>query len=430
MRCQPSLNRQILALAVPALGALAAEPLFLLTDTAMVGHLGETALAALAIAQTIIQTTLGLMIFLAYATTPRVAHRLGAGDTRGAVSAGFDGMWLALAISLLLLCCLPLLPWLISQFSPPVAVASAALDYVTISWWGLPCMLLVIASTGLLRGLHDTRTPLVIATCGFLANIALNYVFIYIVTMGVAGSALGSVIANAVMCMVYVAIAIRAAKKHGSQIRPNFTGVFHAAINSVWLLIRNLSLRSSLIILVAIATSLGTTQLAAVQVVQSLFFSLALILDSLAIAGQALIGVSRGAGDKERMQHVTRRLVYWGVISGVIAGVILAVTAPVLAQLFTSDNGVSRLLTGLIWILAASLPLAGYVFTLDGVLMGAEDVKYLAGVQIMALAAFCLVLSAVWIWPHVYILWACFACGFMLARGVGLGWRYRKIGFA
>lgn len=423
-----ALDRDILRLAVPALGALAAEPLFLLTDTAMVGHLGSAQLGSLAIAGTVIQTVLGLMIFLAYETTPRVARRLGAGDRPGAISAGFDGIWLALIVSAVLLAVgLPLLPTAVGLFGPPPEVAAGALDYLTISWWGLPFMLTVIAATGLLRGLQDARTPLYVAAGGFIANIGLNAVFIYGLGMGVAGSALGSVIAHVGMCTIYLVITIRAARRHGAGLRPDWTGVLASARTSGWLLLRNGSLRAAMIILIVLATSLGTAALAAIQVIQTLFNSLALVLDSLAIAGQALIGLELGRRRADRVAAINRRLITWGIGFGVLVGVLLAASSPVLGRLFTQDVEVRGMLVGLVLILAAGMPLAGYVFTLDGVLMGAEDSRYLALAQFGALLGYAaLVAVAVTACPTVHVLWACFGIGFVLWRAVGLGWRVRN----
>ncbi|GAA4285241.1 MATE family efflux transporter [Brevibacterium daeguense] len=423
-----ALDRDILGLAVPALGALAAEPLFLLADTAMVGHLGPSALGALAIASTILQTVLGLMIFLAYATTPRVARRLGAGDQAGAISAGFDGIWLALITSAVLLVVgLPFIDTAVGWFNPTAEVAAGAVGYLTISWWGLPFMLTVIAATGLLRGLQDTRTPLYVATGGFLANIGLNALFIYGLEMGVAGSALGTLIAHVAMCSIYLVIAVRAARRFGAGLRPDWRGVLSSARTSGWLLLRNGSLRAAMIILVVLATGLGTVQLAAIQVIQTLFNALALVLDSLAIAGQALIGLELGLRRRDRVAAINRRLIQWGIGFGIVVGALLALVSPVLGRVFTQNSEVAGLITGLALILAVGMPLAGYVFTLDGVLMGAEDSRYLAVAQFGALLAYCLLLAVVFrTWPNVHVLWACFGIGFVAWRAIGLGWRVRN----
>ncbi len=428
MRSAPEgLNRSILALALPALGALAAEPIFLLADTAMVGHLGADALGALAIAGTIVQTVLGLMIFLAYATTPRVARHLGRGDQRGAISAGFDGIWLALLCSAVLLAVgLPLLPTVLGLFHPAPEVVPGALSYLRISWLGLPFMLVVVAATGLLRGLQDTKTPLYVAAAGFAVNIALNAVFIYGFDMGVAGSALGTVCAHGAMCAVYVVIAVRAARRLGADLRPDWAGVLAAARMSGWLLLRNASLRAALIVLILCATSLGTVALAALQIAQTLFNALALVLDAIAIAGQALIGLELGRGDRERVAAVERRLLLWGTGFGAVVGVVLGVLSPWIGAAFTSDDAVRTLLVPLVLVLALSLPIAGWVFTLDGILMGAEDARYLALAQF---ASFVVLAACAWaamaVSGSMVALWASFCFGFMGARAVTLGLRMR-----
>lgn len=422
-----SLDREILRLAVPALGALIAEPLFLLADTAMVGHLGPHALGGLAIASTVLQTVLGLMIFLAYATTPRVAKRMGAGDIRGAVSAGFDGMWLSVVISALLLAGgLPLIGPVVRAFGPAPEVEVAAVTYLTISWWGLPFMLLVIAGTGLLRGLQDTRTPLWVAGGGFGANIALNALFIYGLDLGIAGSAIGSVIAQAGMAAVVLGIAFRAAVRYDASLLPHWTGVWSSARTSGWLLVRSAALRAALILLVFEATALGTTQLAALQVVQTLFFAMALALDALAIAGQALIALRLGAEDVPGVQSLTARLVRWGLGFGIVCAVLVAAGAVWIPYAFSGDVAVRSLITALLLVFAVGLPLAGVVFVLDGVLLGAEDARYLALAQVASFAVFAALLyGAMAVWPHAVTAWAAFVLGFLGARGVTLGVRAR-----
>ncbi|MBC7401657.1 MAG: MATE family efflux transporter, partial [Microbacteriaceae bacterium] len=196
MRVHP-LDREILGLALPTLAALVAEPLFLLVDTAMIGHLGSVPLAGLGIASVVLQTAVGLLIFLAYATTPAVARLLGSGDRRAAVQAGVDGAWLALAMgAALLVVGVVFAPAAVAAFGVAPDVSAAAVRYLSISAWGLPAMLFVLAATGLLRGLQNTRTPLVIVAVGFTANAVLNAVFIFGFGWGISGSAVGTVIAQ------------------------------------------------------------------------------------------------------------------------------------------------------------------------------------------------------------------------------------------
>lgn len=420
------LDREIIRLALPALGALVAEPLFLLTDTALVGHLGAAPLAGMGLASSVLQTVVGLLVFLAYAATPAVARRLGAGDRPGAIRAGIDGMWLALAIGVALLAGIPAAAPLVSLFGADAAVASAASGYLAISVAGLPAMLLVLAATGLLRGLQDTRTPLVVATVGFAVNAALNAALIYGAGLGVAGSALGTVIAQWGMAAVYVALAVRSARATGVPLRPGLRATAAVAASGFWLLVRTASLRLALLATTVVATRLGTEQLAATQIAMTLFFTIAFVLDALAIAGQALIGHGLGAGDPARVRAVTRRLVQAGVVFGVGLGVLVLALSPVLGAVFSSDDEVRRTLAPMLVVLAVSVPLGGFVFVLDGVLIGAGDARYLAITGAINVAVYLPLLVAVTVTDASSLwLWAAFGLGYLGARAITLGVRAR-----
>ncbi len=374
-----AIDRRILGLAVPALGALVAEPLFLATDTALVGHLGVDPLAGLGIASTVLQTAIGLLVFLAYATTPAVARLLGAGDRAGAVRAGVDGIWLAIALGVVLAVAGALTAHpLVAAFGASERVTELAALYLGISCGGIPAMLAVIAATGLFRGLQDTRTPLVIAAAGFTANAALNAVLIYGVGWGIAGSAVGTVVAQWGMAVACAAIALRHARREGASVRPGLPGVAAAARSGGWMLLRTLTLRVALIATVVAATGLGTVTLASTQVVFQLTFLFALALDAFAIAAQAMIGYDLGAGTHEQVRATVRRLVGWGVASGIVLGGALAAAAPWLGPVFSSDAGVVEAVPVGAWVVAATMPLGALVFVLDGVLIGASDGRYLA----------------------------------------------------
>ncbi|MFD4422383.1 MATE family efflux transporter [Agromyces sp. NPDC058484] len=428
-------DRDILRLAVPALGALVAEPLFLLADTAMVGHLGATPLAGLGLASAVLQTIIGLMVFLAYATTPAVARRFGAGDERGAVASGVDGLWLALALGVVLaLAGWVSTPWLVGAFGASAEVAAAASVYLSISMAGLPAMLVVFASTGLLRGLQDTRTPLWVAGIGFAANIALNAVFIYGLGWAIAGSAVGTVIAQWGMVAAYVVVVSRHAGRVGASPWPHHAGVLRGAASGGWLFLRTLSLRAALLLATWAATSLGSDELAAYQVAITLYFTLGFALDALAIAAQALIGRALGAGDLEQVRAVLRRCVQWGVGSGAVLGALVIATAWVLPAVFTSSASVAALLPPSLVLLGLSAPLGGLVFVLDGVLIGAGDARYLAWTGLVNLAAFVPLALGTVRWADAAglagaaaLAWltASFAIGYLAARGVTLGLRAR-----
>ncbi|HEY9307129.1 MAG TPA: MATE family efflux transporter [Microbacterium sp.] len=426
-----TLNRDILRLAVPALGALIAEPLFLIVDSALVGHLGVEPLAGLGIASAVLQTIVGLMVFLAYSTTPAVARRFGAGDPSRAVSVGIDGMWLALGIgAVLALVGYAATPALVGLFGATPEVAQQAEIYLGISMWGLPAMLVVFAATGLLRGMQDTVTPLWIAGLGFGANALLNWAFIYGFGWGIAGSAVGTVVAQWGMVAAYAVVVGRLARRHEASIRPQREGVRGSARSGGWLFLRTVSLRIALLATVAVATGLGTVELAGWQVAFTIFSTAAFALDALAIAAQALIGKGLGAEQTGLVRRVLGRTVAWGAWFGVITGALIGALSGVIGLLFTGDPGIAALVQPALIVLAIAQPVCGVVFVLDGVLIGAGDAKYLAIVGVLNLVPFvpALVLVAV-LHPVGAAGLAWLALSFfgvyMLARLITLGWRVR-----
>jgi putative MATE family efflux protein len=334
--CAHDADREILRLALPALGALVAEPLFLLADTAIVGRLGTPELAGLGIAATVLATFVNVSIFLAYSTTAAVAHLLGAGDLRGALRQGVDGCWLALLIGGgTLVLGLPLTPWIVALFNPAPNVAAHAETYLRISLAGIPAMLLVLAATGVLRGLQDTRTPLVVAATGAVVNVPLNLALVHGAGLGIAGSAIGTV---AVQTATIFAVIVRpGAHRHGASLRPHWPGVRRSFDAGVPLLIRTLAMRVAFIVTTLVATALGTAPLAAHQVVFNTWLLLALVLDAVAIAAQALVGRALGAEDVTAARSITRRMVQWGVVAGIVLGVLLLAGGSVYARLFTTD---------------------------------------------------------------------------------------------
>ncbi|MCU1407707.1 MAG: family efflux transporter [Glaciihabitans sp.] len=367
------------------------------------------------------------MVFLAYATTPTVARRLGAGDRPGAIRAGIDGMWLALMIGAALLAVgLPSAPAVVGLFGAGDGVTDAATTYLSISVWGLPGMLLVIAATGLLRGLQDTTTPLVVAIAGFALNAGLNVLFIYGFGWGIAGSATGTVVAQWAMATVYVAMAVRAARSSGASLKPGLVGVTGAVASGSWLLLRTASLRAAMLATVIAATSIGVHELATLQIALTLFSTIAFVLDSLAIAGQSMIGHGLGARNVDRVTGITRRLIEIGIGGGVLIGLLLAALAQVLAPVFTSDSDVRALLPSVVLVMAIGIPLAGYVFVLDGVLIGAGDARYLALAGLISVVVYLPLLAVVvasdagLVW-----LWVVFGFGYMGARAITLGVRAR-----
>ncbi|WP_406353614.1 MATE family efflux transporter [Streptomyces sp. NBC_00658] len=382
-------DREIVALAVPAFGSLVAEPLFLMADTAIVGHLGTAQLAGLGIASALLMTAVGVFVFLAYATTAAVARRVGAGDLRAAIRQGMDGIWLALLIGAAVIAvALPTAPALMELFGASDTAAPYAITYLRISSLGIPAMLVVLAATGVLRGLQDTKTPLYVAVGGFVANGALNVGLVYGAGLGIAGSAWGTVIAQCGMAAAYLYVVIRGARKHGASLRPDSAGIRACAQAGAPLLVRTLSLRAILMIATAVAARLGDADIAAHQIILSLWSLLAFALDAIAIAGQAIIGRYLGAGDAQGAREACRRMVQWGIAAGVVLGLLVIAARPLFLPLFTSDSVVQNTALPALLLVAVSQPISGIVFVLDGVLMGAGDGPYLAWAMLLTLLVF------------------------------------------
>ncbi|MFF1319742.1 MULTISPECIES: MATE family efflux transporter [Streptomyces] len=382
-------DREIVALAVPAFGALVAEPLFVMADSAIVGHLGTAQLAGLGVASALLMTAVSVFVFLAYATTAAVARRVGSGDLQAAIRQGMDGIWLAILLGVAVIAVvLPTAPFLVELFGASDTAAPYATTYLRISALGIPAMLVVLAATGVLRGLQDTRTPLYVAVAGFVANAVLNVGLVYGADLGIAGSAWGTVIAQFGMAAIYLVVVVRGARKHGASLRPDSAGIRASAQAGVPLLVRTLSLRAILMIATAVAARLGDADIAAHQIILSLWSLLAFALDAIAIAGQAIIGRYLGAGDAEGARAACRRMVEWGIAAGVVLGLLVVVSRPLLLPLFTSDSVVKDAALPALLVVALSQPICGVVFVLDGVLMGAGDGPYLAWAMVLTLAVF------------------------------------------
>ncbi|WP_416961226.1 MATE family efflux transporter [Streptomyces sp. Agncl-13] len=382
-------DREIVTLAVPAFGALVAEPLFVMADSAIVGHLGTAQLAGLGVASALLTTAVSVFVFLAYATTAAVARRVGAGDLQAAIRQGMDGIWLALLIGATVIAVvLPSAPALVDLFGASDTAAPYATTYLRISSIGIPAMLIVLAATGVLRGLQNTKTPLYVAISGFVANGVLNVGLVYGADLGIAGSAWGTVIAQWGMAAVYLVVVIRGARRHGASLSPDISGIRASAQAGAPLLVRTLSLRAILLIATAVAARLGDADIAAHQIILSLWSLLAMALDAIAIAGQAIIGRYLGADDPTGARAACRRMVQWGIAVGVVLGLLVILSRPLFLPLFTSDPIVKDTALPALIMVALSQPICGVVFVLDGVLMGAGDGPYLAGAMVVTLAVF------------------------------------------
>jgi putative MATE family efflux protein len=419
-------DAEIFRLAVPAFGALVAEPLFLLADSAIVGHLGTNQLAGLGVAATIVSSSVSLCIFLAYGTTAAVARSLGAGDLPGALRRGVDGLWLAVLLGALLgVIGFGSASVLVGWFGTKAGAAGYAVTYLRVSMFGLPAILGVFAMTGVLRGLQDTKTPLFVAVGANLANAGLNYTLVYILDMGIAGSALGTVTAQWASMLVYVAVVLRGVRQEGVSLGFSRAGVMRSFTASAPLVLRNVSLRLVVVSSALVAARIGSADLAAHQVAFTVWTTLALGLDAVAIAGQALVGRYLGASDVAGARDATRRMIELSVAFGIVLAIVIFATRQLIPQLFSDDPEVRRLLAAVLLIIAVMQPAAGVVFALDGVLIGAGDMRYLALAQALTVVVFVPLAAAVLTLDlGLQGLWWAIG-GWVVARLTMLVWRQR-----
>jgi putative MATE family efflux protein len=400
---------------------------YVLTDTAIVGHLGTVELAGLAAAASIILTAYSLCIFLAYGTTSAVARLLGAGEEREAAHQAVQGLWLALVLGAATAgAVLVASPWLLDLVGAQGDVRAAAATYLHVSLLGFPALLLTLAGTGYLRGIQDTRTPLYVAVGTAVLNLVLEVLLIPVLGYGIGASALATVVAQTVGAAVYVGRILPSARARSTSLRPDVAAIRRLLVVGRDLVIRTAALRGSLLLATATAARIGVADLGAHQVAFEIWSFLALGLDALAIAGQAMTGRLLGSGDADGARAAGRRLIEWGVVGGVAVAVLIVLVRPWLPHLFSDDPAVIGLIAFLLWWVAVLQPVNAVVFVLDGVLIGAGDQRFLALAMVAAFAAFAVVAGAVlaldlgigWLWAALTVL--------MTARLIALGLRFRR----
>ena len=398
-------DREILRLAVPALAALTAEPLYILADTAVVGRLGTPQLGGLAVASSLLLIGYSVFIFLAYGTTATVSRLLGAKEMRRAAHHAVQSVWLAAIIGIsLAVGGFVFGDGLISLMGGDGEVGTHAEVYFRISLLGVPAMLVTLAGVGYLRGLQDTKRPLYVALSTAIINLVIELVLIYGFDQGIGASALSTVIAQWIGAAIFVAWIRNAVQTHGVNFRPDLKVITQVAGDGIDLFIRTAALRGSLTVTLAVAARIGTDDLAAHQIAFEIWNLLALTLDAVAIAAQAMIGMTLGSGDAARARSLGRRMIQWGFWCGVGLGCIVGLLSPLLPHLFTADAAVLSLTAFLLIHVAVQQPLAGMVFALDGILIGAGNLRFLA--VTMWLAAVVLVGGGL----------------IVLATGAGIGW--------
>jgi putative MATE family efflux protein len=370
----------VLALAAPALVVLAAEPLYLLVDTAVVGNLGTVALGGLAVGGGLLAWAAALLNFLAYGTTARAARRAGAGDRAGAVGEGVQATWLALALGLAVLALFQVLAGPLTRALAGGAgpVAAAGETWLRIASLGAPLLLVSLAGNGWLRGVQELRRPMHYVLTGSLLSLVLCPLLVHPAGLGLAGSAIANLAGQALSAALFV----RALLREGVPWRPRPRAIRAQMVIGRDLLLRAAVLQLAFLTATGVVARAGTAELAAHQIALQMFLFLALVLDAYAIAAQTLVGQALGAGRPGEARATARRVTLWGLGTGVVVGVLLVAVRPVVLPLFTDDPAVVEQATVAWLFLAGMQPLAGVVFALDGVLMGAGDVGYLRTVTI------------------------------------------------
>ncbi|MGW5671158.1 MATE family efflux transporter [Micromonospora sp. NPDC003776] len=385
--------RRIAALALPALVVLAAEPLYVLVDTAVVGHLGRVPLAALAVGGTVMTLTAWLGTVVAYGTTGRSARRFGLGDRAAAVAEGVQASWLAATVGVLVAVAIGIGGgWLARTLvGGPGAVADAAATWLRIAALGAPGLLLAAAGNGWLRGIQDTRRPLLFVLAPNLLSALLCPLLVYPAGLGLAGSAVANAVAQTLSGALFAAALVR----ERVSLRPRPRMIRHQLVLSRDLLVRGVAFQASFLSATAVAARFGAAAVGAHQIAVQLWFFTALVLDALAIAAQALIGAALGAGDAAGARFLARRIALLGGLCGVAFAVLIAAGAGVVPSWFSADPQVrEQAMVAWPWFVALQ-PIGGVVFALDGVLIGAGDVRYLRNLTIVAaLGGF---LPAIWL---------------------------------
>ena len=419
-------DRELLRLAVPAVGALVAEPLYLLADTAVVGHLGTSPLAGLAVASGVLLFAYGMCIFLAYGTTASVARLTGAGRPEAAAAQAVQGLWLAASLGVTLAV---LGAWFGQRLLGLLGAEGPVLDqagtYLRISLLGAPAMLVMLAGVGYLRGLRDTMRPLWVAVGTAALNLILEVVLIYGFGLGIGASAAATVVAQWIGAGCYLAWIGSEVRCYEVSLGPDWSALRRLALVSTDLMVRNLSLGGTFLVGTSVAARIGAAPVAAHQVAFHLWMTLALTMDGLAIAAQAMVGTALGAGDGDGARRIGRRTIVWSVGVGITLGLALLFARDSVSGLFSNDPAVVGLAGFLLLHVGLMAPLSGVAFALDGILIGAGDQRFMA----RAMTASALVATAVmaagrladlgigWLWAAIWV--------FVAGRSVILGARFR-----
>ncbi len=415
-------DRAIFRIALPALGALAADPLVSIVDTAFVGRLGAEPLAALGVVTGLFGFAFFIFNALAYASTPLISRAVGSGDRQAAANYAGQALFVAALLGLVGVVILEALaPWLVRAMGAGADLEGPAVSYLRIRGLALPAVLAITVGHGIFRGMADTKTPLVVSVGFNLVNLVLDPVLIFGFDLGLNGAAIASVIAQMAggAAFLWLLLSGRAGldierRAHGFGAMRSLLGAGSA------LTVRTLALVSTFTLAAAVATRIGTVEIAAHQVASQIWLFLALVVDSIAIAGQTLVANHLGEGDGRTARRLADRMLAWGVLWGVLLAIVFWLLRDTLPGWFTSDPEVAAVAMGLLPFVALTQPINSIVFVFDGILIGAEQFRFLATAMVGAAIVTCALLvmagtiTAVW-WALVVL---------MVARVIPMAIRY------
>lgn len=399
------LDRRIIGLALPALGSLLVEPIYVLTDTAVVGRLGTVPLGGLALASTVLNTLVWVFNFLSYGTTVRVAVRRGRGDLAGAAADALQALWLALAVGIVVAMVIGLGAYsLLDVLGDDPAVLTQGTTYLRISAIGVPFQFITLACIGYLYGLPDVKRPFLVAASATSVNLVLELVLVFGFDKGIAGSAWGTVIAQMASAAAMLAIVVPRLRRDGLHRLVVVPRVMWEVVKvGAHLVQRTAFLLAALALATATASKVGTAQLAGHQIAAQLFLFLAIGVDMFKVSGQSLVGHALGSGDRAAAEDIVVHLRRWAWRVGIpLTGVVL-VLAPVLPMLFSNEDDVIRAARLAILVLAAMQLPSAFTFVLDGVLMGANDFRDLRWQTTLAFVISLPVFTVVYMRPSLGI---------------------------
>lgn len=425
-----SLNRQVLALALPALGSLIAEPVLRMADSILVGHVGTPDLAGLAIGSTVLTLVVGICVFLAYTTTAVTGRAIGAGKRAEGLRLGIQGMWLgallggALAIVLIVFA-----PQIIGLFEAEKQVADLARRYLIVSAPGLVAMLSVLAANGVLRGLLDTRTPLLVTTSAAILNVPVSAFLIFGCSLGVAGAGAGTAICQFFMAIWLWIVVVKKLRAEGVSARPDIQLIFRSGLHGLPLVLRSLFLQAAIVVTTWQAARLGAATLAGYQILKTLWTLAAFGLDALAIAAQALLANALGEGEERKIRVLIAQLNRWALGFGTLIGLVFAATSSFSPHLFTADPELLYVCVPAIIVVGLMQPVAALTYIYDGYLIGADDTKYLAKAMAIVFAIYLPAILLAGLLPEgawgLAGLWAIYGLVFIGGRAASLWLRIR-----